>query len=224
MASKHLASKFNKPGFDIVSDHIWCMVGDACLQEGVGLEAISFARHLRFNNMTVIYDNNQITCVGLVSLTNTEDVDMKMKACGWNVINIEDGCFDVEGIAACYRRSSGATREWTFVTRSLRMAPRVLFGRSKNGHSLVLKARCTRLMQPSSKPSERSFSSEATRYQTCTPTTRCTFVQELVIFWRVAQGTLNWERTTAAIAMLLGTSGLDSGTNCRSGCHADRRK
>ncbi|KAK5230003.1 hypothetical protein LTR72_001538 [Exophiala xenobiotica] len=98
MASKHFASKFNKPGFDIVSDHVWCMVGDACLQEGVGLEAISFAGHFRLNNLTVIYDNNQITCDGLVSLTNTEDVEMKMKACGWNVINIEDGCFDVEGI------------------------------------------------------------------------------------------------------------------------------
>jgi dihydroxyacetone synthase len=31
-------------------------------------------------------------------LTNTEDVDAKMRACGWNVLNIEDGCFDIHGI------------------------------------------------------------------------------------------------------------------------------
>ncbi|KIX01906.1 transketolase [Rhinocladiella mackenziei CBS 650.93] len=109
MASKHLASKFNKPGFDIVSDHIWCMVGDACLQEGVGLEAISFAGHMRLNNLTVIYDNNQITCDGLVSLANTEDVNAKMRACGWNVIDIKDGCFDVEGIAKALEASRSSS-------------------------------------------------------------------------------------------------------------------
>ncbi|OAG39043.1 transketolase [Fonsecaea monophora] len=105
MASKHLAAKFNRPGFDVVSDHVWCMVGDACLQEGVGLEAISFAGHMRLNNLTVIYDNNQITCDGAVSLTNTEDINAKMRACGWNVIEISDGCWDVGGIVEALKAS-----------------------------------------------------------------------------------------------------------------------
>jgi len=105
MASKHLSAKFNKPGFDIVSNHVWCMVGDACLQEGVGLEAISIAGHMRLNNLTVIYDNNQITCDGLVSLTNTEDVNLKMRACGWNVIDIEDGCWDIQSIVQALEAS-----------------------------------------------------------------------------------------------------------------------
>ncbi|OQU97495.1 Transketolase, thiamine diphosphate binding domain-containing protein [Cladophialophora immunda] len=105
MASKHLAAKFNRPSFDIVSDHVWCMVGDACLQEGVGLEAISLAGHMRLNNLTVIYDNNQITCDGPVSLTNTEDVNAKMRACGWNVIEITDGCWDVRGIVKALEAS-----------------------------------------------------------------------------------------------------------------------
>ncbi|EAU35412.1 hypothetical protein ATEG_03610 [Aspergillus terreus NIH2624] len=75
MATKNLAATFNKPGFDIVSNYIWCMVGDACLQKGVALEAISFAGHLRLNNLTIIYDNNRITCDGSVDLTNTEDIN-----------------------------------------------------------------------------------------------------------------------------------------------------
>ncbi|KAK6386311.1 hypothetical protein LTS17_001886 [Exophiala oligosperma] len=105
MASKSLAAKFNRPGFDIVSDHIWCMVGDACLQEGVGLEAISFAGHMRLNNLTVMYDNNQITCDGPVNLTNTEDLNAKMRACGWNVIEISDGCWDVLGLVEALEAS-----------------------------------------------------------------------------------------------------------------------
>ncbi|KAI1334581.1 putative transketolase [Xylariaceae sp. FL0016] len=98
MATKHLAATFNRPGYDVVSNHTWCMIGDACLQEGVALEAISLAGHFRLNNLTIVYDNNQITCDGSVDLTNTEDVNEKMKACGWNIIDIEDGNFDVIGI------------------------------------------------------------------------------------------------------------------------------
>lgn len=40
------------------------MIGDACLQEGMALEAISLAGHFKLNNLTFIYDNNQITCDG----------------------------------------------------------------------------------------------------------------------------------------------------------------
>jgi len=60
MATKSLAAQFNKPGYDLVDNHTWCMAGDACLQEGVGLEAISLAGHWKLNNLTLIYDNNQV--------------------------------------------------------------------------------------------------------------------------------------------------------------------
>ena len=109
MATKNLGATYNRPGFDVVNNHTWCMIGDACLQEGVGLEAISLAGHFRLNNLTVIYDNNQITCDGSVDLTNTEDVNAKMRACGWNVIDIADGCFDIEGIVAALELARAST-------------------------------------------------------------------------------------------------------------------
>ena len=115
MATKNLQATYNKPDFDVVSNHTWCMVGDACLQEGVGLEAISFAGHLKLNNLTVIYDNNQITCDGSVDLTNTEDINTKMRACGWDVIDVEDGCFDVEGLVDALNKARAATDKPTFI-------------------------------------------------------------------------------------------------------------
>lgn len=115
MATKNLAANFNRPGYDIVSNHTWCMIGDACLQEGVGLEAISFAGHLKLNNLTVIYDNNQITCDGSVDLTNTEDVNAKMRACGWDVIDIEDGCYDVEGLVKALEQARASREKPTFL-------------------------------------------------------------------------------------------------------------
>lgn len=111
MAAKHLAATYNRPGYEVVSNHTWCMVGDACLQEGVGCEAFSFAGHLKLNNLTVIYDNNQVTCDGSVDMTNTEDVNAKMRACGWDVIDIEDGVNDVEGIVVALANGKDPSRE-----------------------------------------------------------------------------------------------------------------
>jgi dihydroxyacetone synthase len=115
MATKNLAATYNRPGYDVVNNHTWCMIGDACLQEGVGLEAISLAGHLRLNNLTVIYDNNQITCDGSVDLTNTEDVNAKMRACSWDVIDVEDGCFDIEGIVRALEQGRAAQGKPTFI-------------------------------------------------------------------------------------------------------------
>ncbi|TVY13731.1 Dihydroxyacetone synthase [Lachnellula arida] len=98
MATKHLGATYNKPNFPLVDNTTWCMIGDACLQEGVALEAISLAGHWKLNNLVVIYDNNQVTCDGSVDICNNEDVNDKMRACGWNVIDVENGSHDIETI------------------------------------------------------------------------------------------------------------------------------
>ena len=98
MATKQLAATYNKPGYDLVDNMTWCMIGDACLQEGVALEAIQLAGHWKLNNLAIIYDNNQITCDGSVDMVCTEDVNAKMRACGWNVIDVFDGTSNIQGI------------------------------------------------------------------------------------------------------------------------------
>jgi len=115
VATKHLQAVYNKPGFELVSNHTWCVVGDACLQEGVALEAISLAGHLRLNNLTVVYDNNQVTCDGSVDMTNTEDVNAKMRATGWNVIDVEDGCYNVDGLVSALTEARGSREKPTFI-------------------------------------------------------------------------------------------------------------
>ena len=98
MASAHLGATYNKAGLEVVNNMTYCTIGDACLQEGVGMEAIQLAGHFRLKRLVVLYDNNQITCDGSVDLCNTEDVNAKMRACGWNVLEVPDGNYDVEGI------------------------------------------------------------------------------------------------------------------------------
>lgn len=47
-------------------------------------------------------------------MTNTENVNDKMRACGWEVIDIEDGCFDIAGIVDALEASKKSDKP-TFV-------------------------------------------------------------------------------------------------------------
>ena len=102
MATKNLAATYNKPGHELVNNMTWCMVGDACLQEGVGLEALSLAGHWRLNNLCVIFDNNSVTCDGTADVANTEDINTKMRATGFNVIDVYNGDTDVAGMSQSF--------------------------------------------------------------------------------------------------------------------------
>ncbi|KAH7382919.1 Transketolase, thiamine diphosphate binding domain-containing protein [Cadophora sp. MPI-SDFR-AT-0126] len=115
MATKHLAATYNMPDYPVVDNMTWCMIGDACLQEGVALEAISLAGHWKLNNLVVIYDNNQITCDGSVDLCNNEDVNAKMIASGWSVIDVEDGNWDIEGIVRALLAARNNKDKPTFI-------------------------------------------------------------------------------------------------------------
>jgi dihydroxyacetone synthase len=115
MATKHLAATYNRPKYPVVNNMTWCMIGDACLQEGVALEAISLAGHWKLNNLVVIYDNNQITCDGSVDLCNNEDVNAKMLACGWHVIDVEDGNYDIEKIVRALITAKNSQDKPTFI-------------------------------------------------------------------------------------------------------------
>jgi len=84
------------------------------LQEGVGLEAISLAGHWKLGNLTLIYDNNQVTCDGAVSITNTEDINAKMDACGWEVVDIHEGSYDVDALVQALQNSNRSDKP-TFI-------------------------------------------------------------------------------------------------------------
>lgn len=62
IATKQLGATYNREGYEVVNNMTWCMIGDACLQEGIGLEAVSLASHWKLNNLCIIYDNNNVTC------------------------------------------------------------------------------------------------------------------------------------------------------------------
>lgn len=56
-----------------------------------------------------------MTCDGSVDICNSEDINAKMRACGWDVIDDEDGCYDVEGITAALMRARSSKEKPTFI-------------------------------------------------------------------------------------------------------------
>ncbi|KAJ4136574.1 hypothetical protein NW768_004191 [Fusarium equiseti] len=93
IASRNLSARFNRPGFGVATSRIYCMTGDGCLMEGVALEAMSIAGNLQLDNLVVIYDNNQVTCDGPLNWINVEDINSKMRASGWHVLEVDDGSY-----------------------------------------------------------------------------------------------------------------------------------
>ena len=90
IASRWMASTFNRPDFQIVDYDVYALAGDGCMMEGVSGEAASLAGHLGLSNLCWIYDNNRITIEGSTSLAFSEDVATRFIAYGWNVTRVGD--------------------------------------------------------------------------------------------------------------------------------------
>jgi len=91
IAAAHLAAIFNKRGFPVVDNYIYCICSDGDLMEGVSSEAASLAGHLALPNLIYLYDDNQITIDGPTSLAFTENVTKRFQSYGWHVIEVKDG-------------------------------------------------------------------------------------------------------------------------------------
>lgn len=98
MAENHLASIFNKDGYNIVDHYTYALCGDGCLMEGIAYEAISLAGTLGLNKLIVLYDSNDITIEGNTNIAFKEDVRKRFEACGFDTQLIEDGN-DIEAIS-----------------------------------------------------------------------------------------------------------------------------
>jgi len=101
MASRWLAARFNRPGFDIFDFNVWTICGDGDLMEGVASEAASLAGHLQLSNLCWIYDHNQVTLDGPASWSFTEDVATRFLGYGWNVTRVADAN-DLHMLARAY--------------------------------------------------------------------------------------------------------------------------
>ena len=110
LAEAHLAAIFNREGFPIVDHYTYALCGDGCLEEGISYEACSFAGTHKLGKLILFYDDNDITIEGDTDVTFTEDVGMRFKAQGWQVLKVDDAN-DMEAIKRAVRKAKAETEK-----------------------------------------------------------------------------------------------------------------
>jgi transketolase len=90
IAESHLRAVFNRPGFPVIDHDTYVLAGDGDLQEGVTLEAMSLAGHLRLERLIVLFDSNDVQLDGPTSNANSDDWSLKAKSMHWHYLRVDD--------------------------------------------------------------------------------------------------------------------------------------
>jgi transketolase len=120
-------------GADLVDHHTYAIVGDGCLQEGVGQEIISLAGHLGLGRLTFLWDDNQITDDGTLEIAQRDDMHVRFALSGWHVQSV--GGHDPAAVARALAAARLDPRPSMIACRTIigRGIPRVQGQRAAHG-------------------------------------------------------------------------------------------
>lgn len=116
LAEANLRERF---GPTVTDHHVFAIMGDGCLEEGVSHEACSLAGHLGLGRLVAIYDDNHITIDGPTELALTDDPVLRFKGYGWHVIEAGEIANDLDALERAIREGMAeAERPSVVVLRS----------------------------------------------------------------------------------------------------------
>jgi transketolase len=99
LAERWLASRYNRPGHEIIDHYTYAIVSDGDLQEGITSEAASMAGTMGLGKLIMLYDDNDISIEGGTDITFRENVAKRFESYGWHVIGTIEGT-DTDAIAS----------------------------------------------------------------------------------------------------------------------------
>ncbi len=115
MAEAHLAATFNKEGYPVVDHYTFALGGDGCMMEGISSEAFSLAGTLGLGKLIILYDSNKITIEGSTDIAFTENVQKRMEAFGFQLLEVEDGN-DLAALGKAIEDAKADTTRPSFIT------------------------------------------------------------------------------------------------------------
>lgn len=86
IAEESLRQRFGKKIFD---HHTYALAGDGCLMEGISHEAAALAGKLKLSRLIVLFDDNEITIDGSISLSDRTNQLKRFESYGWNVMGCD---------------------------------------------------------------------------------------------------------------------------------------
>ena len=114
IAEAQLGATYNREGYDIINHYTYSICGDGDLMEGVSHEAASLAGHLQLGKLIVLYDSNDISLDGELSLSMSELAGKRFEAYGWQVLRVEDGN-DLDALAKAIAAAQAETTKPTLI-------------------------------------------------------------------------------------------------------------
>ncbi len=119
--AKMAAARFNTADHRIFDQHVICLAGDGCMQEGVASEASAFAGHFGLDNLILIYDSNTVTLDALAKQTQSEDTAKRFKAYGFDIQEIQSDDMQafLDALQQCEREQQRETEVHHSRTRSI---------------------------------------------------------------------------------------------------------
>jgi transketolase len=102
------------PGESLFDHHIYVIVGDGCMEEGVASEASSLAAHQQLGNVIVFYDDNHISIEDNTAVAFSEDVVARYEAYGWHTQRVDSG-EDVVALEAAIKAAQAETHRPSFI-------------------------------------------------------------------------------------------------------------
>src|SRR6476660_4235672 len=112
MAERFLRERY---GAEIQDHHVYAIVSDGDLMEGIASEAASLAGHLKLGRLIYLYDDNDISLDGPTALSfESEDVGKRFEAYGWQVLDVSDAN-DLEAMRGAIRTAQGADDQPTLI-------------------------------------------------------------------------------------------------------------
>ncbi|MDG4765534.1 transketolase [Solwaraspora sp. WMMD406] len=111
-------------GESVFDHNIWVIASDGDIEEGITHEASALAGHQKLGNLTVIYDDNQISIEDDTRIALSEDVAARYAAYGWHVQTVDwragsagDGEYheDVEALYAALTAARAETDRPSFI-------------------------------------------------------------------------------------------------------------
>ncbi len=88
LAERMLATRFNRPGHEVVNHFTYVIASDGDIEEGISSESSSLAGHLGLGKLIVFYDRNHISIEGDTAIALSEDTPLRYAAYDWDVQDI----------------------------------------------------------------------------------------------------------------------------------------
>jgi transketolase len=76
-------------GESVFDHNVWAIASDGDLEEGISHEASALAGHQKLGNLTLIYDDNEISIEDDTKIAKSDDVAARYEAYGWHVQHVD---------------------------------------------------------------------------------------------------------------------------------------